>query len=553
VYLPPSEYRDFSDSLIAVSAFASNVLFWRESGYFDTASELKPLLHTWSLAVEEQYYLLFPLFLMLCWRLGRRWILTALGLVGAGSLAVAQWGAHANPTAAFFLLPTRGWELLLGAFTAYGMSGARRREFGRTVGELGGWLGVALIGYAVFAFDAATPFPGVPALVPTLGAVLVIVFATQQTAVGRFMGSAGFVGIGLVSYSAYLWHQPVFAFARKAGVAERDHAMLGGLSLLAVALAYVSWRYVETPFRVRGAVGRTQVFVLALVGSLGFAAMGYVGHAQDGFAVGASSARMPTARRSDRDFIVLGDSHGEHLVPGLASITTGTVRNLTSGGCIPFRNVDRYDARFRPGECVGKINAWLDRIIREDPSAIIVLSSMGPIYLEGTPFRGKDFARVTGLGVELVTDRTITDRYAVFGIGLRQTLRELSQLRNASVVLALDVPELGIDYGCARPRKEFRFGGVAIRDRVPPPEPRTCFVPKAEYDQRVASYRRVVAGVLSDFPDVLVFDPATVFCGLRVCKGHDPVFGFLYRDVDHLSDAGSRLFAEALVTRLSRQ
>ncbi|MGL4603794.1 MAG: acyltransferase family protein [Iodobacter sp.] len=140
LYLLPGDMKDFSQSLVAVSVSASNILFWRESGYFDTAAELKPLLHTWSLAVEEQYYFLFPLFLMLFWKLGKRWIVVTLGLLFVISLTVAQWAAYAKPTAAFFLLPTRGWELLIGAFAAFYLAHANRKESGKALSESGGWL-----------------------------------------------------------------------------------------------------------------------------------------------------------------------------------------------------------------------------------------------------------------------------------------------------------------------------------------------------------------------------------------------------------------------------
>ena len=111
LWLLPDYLKSFSQSLVAVPVFASNILFWITSGYFEPAAELKPLLHTWSLAVEEQYYVFFPLFLMLTWRLGRRWILSILAVLLVVSLAAAEWGSHAEPVPTFFLLPTRGWEL----------------------------------------------------------------------------------------------------------------------------------------------------------------------------------------------------------------------------------------------------------------------------------------------------------------------------------------------------------------------------------------------------------------------------------------------------------
>ena len=118
-WLTPNDLRDFGESLIAVSTFSSNFLFWLESGYFEATAELKPLLHTWSLAVEEQYYIIFPIFLFVFWRLGIKWILLILGLAFFASLLLAEWGAYNKPSAAFYLLPTRGWELLIGVFIAF--------------------------------------------------------------------------------------------------------------------------------------------------------------------------------------------------------------------------------------------------------------------------------------------------------------------------------------------------------------------------------------------------------------------------------------------------
>lgn len=274
VLLTPADLNSFSKSLVAVPLFFSNIFFWRDGGYFETAAELKPLLHTWSLAVEEQYYLLFPLFLMLFWRLGKRWIMVTLGLVFIASLALAQWAAYAKPDAAFYLLPTRGWELLIGAFAAFYLSKDKRKEFGKEVGEVGGWLGVALILYAVFFYSKATPFPSLYALVPTLGTVFIILFATQKTSVGKFVGNKAFVGIGLISYSAYLWHQPVLAFARHWSK-ELDNFLILLLVAFVLSFAYVSWRFIELPFRAKGKFGRKFVFLASFVGALFFICTGY--------------------------------------------------------------------------------------------------------------------------------------------------------------------------------------------------------------------------------------------------------------------------------------
>ena len=303
-WLLPRDMKDFSQSLAAVSVFASNILFWRESGYFDKAAELKPLLHTWSLAVEEQFYVLFPLFLMLFWRLGKRWILILLAVVFVASLCVAQslthsqWGSLAKTAASFFLLPTRGWELLIGAFAAFYLSKANRTEFSRCVGEVGGWVGVALILYSVFAYSKATPFPGFYALVPTVGTVVIILFATQQTTVGNFLGNKAFVGVGLISYSAYLWHHPLFAFARHRSVSEPSHLVFAVLSIVSLILAYFSWRYVEAPFRNKEIHSRVRVFAYSIIGSFFFICVGLAGHFCDDKIESYWIERFPEKHRS---------------------------------------------------------------------------------------------------------------------------------------------------------------------------------------------------------------------------------------------------------------
>jgi hypothetical protein len=175
-------------------------------------------------------------------------------------------------------LPTRGWELLIGAFAAFYLSKANRKEFGKSVSEIGGWLGVALILYAVFAYSKATPFPGLYALVPTIGTVLIILFATQQTTVGKFVGNKLFVGVGLISYSAYLWHQPLFAFARHRSLSEPSVLVFLALSLCSLVFAYLSWRFVESIFRKRDAIKRKTIFLLSILFSSFFITIGLVGH-----------------------------------------------------------------------------------------------------------------------------------------------------------------------------------------------------------------------------------------------------------------------------------
>jgi len=177
LWLIPSDLKDFSKSLIAVPLFVSNILFWRESGYFDAAAEFKPLLHTWSLAVEEQYYLVFPLLLIFLWRFKRGFVLFALIGIFVASLALSDWAVDAKPAAAFYSLFTRGWELLVGVLVALFLLIRKDFEPSRKSAEFGSLVGLILIFYSIFTFNKLTPFPGLYALFPTIGASLVILFA----------------------------------------------------------------------------------------------------------------------------------------------------------------------------------------------------------------------------------------------------------------------------------------------------------------------------------------------------------------------------------------
>ena len=282
LWLSPSDLKDFGQSLAALSTFSSNILFWQESGYFDTAAELKPLLHTWSLAVEEQYYIVFPIFLMLTWRLGIKWVLIILSVVFLLSLGIAQWGAYYKPFATFFLLPTRGWELLIGVFAAFYLKHNTHLK-SHFLNQALSLLGFGMIVYSIIAFDETTPFPSLYALVPTIGTGLLILCAAPKTYVHKLLSLKFLVGIGLVSYSAYLWHQPLLSFARYRYVDFLPTTVLLCLCVLSLLLAWFSWRFIEKPFRNSKMISRRQVFRLSLASAMLFCCMGAILHFTDGW------------------------------------------------------------------------------------------------------------------------------------------------------------------------------------------------------------------------------------------------------------------------------
>lgn len=280
MWMVPSQLEEFAQSIFAVSLFLSNWLFWSQTGYFGTAAELKPLLHTWSLAVEEQYYLLFPILMIALWRFGRRSVLFVVVIIGILSLLLSEWGWRNEPEINFFFTFSRFWELMVGSICAF-LTVGRSLKSNNVLSAIG----FAAIVFAIFVFDENTPFPSVYALVPVVGTALIILFCRQGTWVAKLLSMRAFVGIGLISYSAYLWHQPLFAFARLRSLTEPSQVLMAVLAMAALLLAWATWRWVEQPFRKRKnplLVTRRSVFVASGAVGAVFFAIGLAGSLSGG-------------------------------------------------------------------------------------------------------------------------------------------------------------------------------------------------------------------------------------------------------------------------------
>jgi peptidoglycan/LPS O-acetylase OafA/YrhL len=285
VWMTPDDMKDFSHSLIAVSTFWSNILFWKTSGYFDAAGEMKPLFHTWSLAVEEQYYILFPLFLIVAWRFFKKLIVPFLILIAIISISAAHWGTYFNnsPVASFYLLPTRGWEILLGAFIAFYLNRYKTIRVSHSVNQILSSFGLAMIAASIFLFSGDTPVPSLLTLLPTLGTVFVICFTNDRTFVFKLLANKIIVSIGLISYSLYLWHQPLFVFARHALVEPPTIQVMLFLTALTFPLAFITWKFIECPVRARDKISRTSIFAVSAGSSVILISVGLLGHFQNGF------------------------------------------------------------------------------------------------------------------------------------------------------------------------------------------------------------------------------------------------------------------------------
>jgi peptidoglycan/LPS O-acetylase OafA/YrhL len=272
----PDEFKNLGQSLVATSLFANNLLLGITSGYWDLASEFKPLLHTWSLGVEEQYYVVLPILFCLFWRFGRRGLACLLWSVFGISMLLAVWLLDYSPKWAFYLFPTRAWEIAVGGLAAvYSQQPSvsaklRDSRFSNPL-SLGGLL---LILASVYGFDKGIQSPGPWILVPTVGTALILMFCRPASIVFWLLGNRVLVFIGLMSYSLYLWHQPIFAYLR---IASRSQPNPSGFIVLIPAvllLGYLSWRYVEVPFRNRTKIRSRFVLGLSGLGAIFFITLG---------------------------------------------------------------------------------------------------------------------------------------------------------------------------------------------------------------------------------------------------------------------------------------
>lgn len=344
----PEDFRRFSQSVAATALFASNILFARGNDYFYSHEGFLPLIHMWSLAVEEQFYVGFPLLLMLLWAFKRRAIVPTIALVAIASLVLAVLVAPLWPVLAFYLLPTRIWELAAGALCAL----VAQRTGQQPVAALAG-LVLIFAGFATI--DETTAVPGLAMLLPVCGTVLVIVYAAPGSLCARLLSWRPLVALGLVSFGLYLWHQPIFAFLHYTWFGDLPVAYVAGALMASLMLAALSFRLVEQPVRQRRLLASRQSLVAVCLGaSLALVALGAAGHfslfqshsAEQAVrlgAVGPADYRSPVSipESGPLPFILYGDSHATQYHHALVE-RFGNGALLAMNGCLSAPGINNW-------------------------------------------------------------------------------------------------------------------------------------------------------------------------------------------------------------------
>jgi peptidoglycan/LPS O-acetylase OafA/YrhL len=529
ILLSPRNLEHAGLGMMAASTFWSNILFGQETHYFDAAATTKPLLHTWSLSIEEQFYLLFPLIVVGL----RRWPRARIGLIAL--IAAASLSAsigHLDIRGSFFSTPFRLWELALGGLLALMPIPWPRRW----MADLESVIGLGLIGWAVFGFDSRTSFPGLNALVPCLGAAAILHAGIGRPSLtGRVLSLAPVVWIGLISYSLYVWHWPVLIFYRFIFLSDPGPLATAGLLALILAISIASWRWIEAPFRKAGLIRGRTIFILAGCGSALILAVGtlfssthglpgrfpesyirqtprYGEHScflQLGDRRGSWSEERCTDKAGGTKTVFLwGDSYAAHYAPGLKGLERPLGFNLTQAtyaACPPLVDFHSQLA----SDCPAFNRQVLAAIAAAKPELVILSAQWGGAESD---VYGADPARLSGLVTATIQ--------ALRRAGVKQVL-----IVGQSPTFTLDVPQLAIGLSMSRQPLAFQPQFPMVLDPA----------------LRAVAVRQ----------GAVWFAPKAVLCAGPACRLTDGQGHLLYWDNGHYSPTGSAYLAQAMAPTLA--
>ena len=566
--MTPSQLRPLFSSFTSTQVFLQNIYLWQNSGYWDQSLETSPLMHTWSLAVEEQFYLIFPLLFVAKSMRNAKSVLIGVAItifVLSFFGALIRFGT--SSTGAFFLLPYRAWELMAGAIVAlYQLKGKQFFKTKPNVSRLISNFGMAMIIIAIILGDKSTRHPGLLTLLPVVGTALLIAFGREPSLTSRLLSNKLLVAIGKLSYGLYLWHFPILALWRVDKGTELSGIETTAAMVLTFACSYLMWKFAETPFRDRVRTSNKYVAIVATTGFVALVSIGVVGQntvfgkkSNSELALLEAQARIPTEldnwieidfespisggsmgvteRTSPMgDVVLLGDSHAGALKDSLSAelekLNLSGVAFIRAG-CPPVSNVimdppEKFNCT--------DFNQIIDIVLKDTFVTDVILFSRWTFYVEGTRYTNYKGYREDGYEIKFTApNKKFTsdeERISYLGDQIKLTVDRLEST-GKRVHLIHPLPELGwdpISYA-----KRFIDQGISWHQKLD--------IPFSDHLER--SRRAVEQLDRAASPTTSKLNPADIFCDQQITNWCVASLDntLYYGDNDHLNENGNKILA----------
>ena len=567
--LVDEEYMELGKHAAAGAGFISNLVLWSESGYFKTESELKPLLHLWSLGIEEQFYIFWPLIVWASWS-SRFRLLTITTLLLVASFVCNAYQVNIDSVGTFYSPLTRFWELLIGSIlAAFNFQSANQRTISSGYENLLSALGGILIIVSLFVLDKSKPFPGWWAVMPTIGAAMLI-FCSPQAIVNRLLGSRVLVWFGLISFPLYLWHWPLLGFLRILGGDRPSTSQRIIAVLLAIFLAWLTYKFIELPIRKNFTSRKVAAYLLILVSLLGL--FGLTIYKLEGMQFRSASAYSVNNKALDKPLkyfhfnngayrvsedckkiignnqseiycqmsseapkmLIVGDSHAISFAYSQVLIRNSDVGVIAGNGCLPvfgFVGIRGDEVFSNRQDVCQRLMSDAEKIVRTTPSIKYVVFVNG-----GTRYLGQSFKFT-----ELNGNKPVTTEYAFYQ-GFINTIAIFQKL-GKTVVLTIDAPSVGKKPEDCVKIRPYNIGNHELLE---------CTMNRKDFNLERVEYLKLFSKVIANTTSVLQFDPTNLFCDDIKCYG---IKGekFYYFDEEHLGAPGSELIFNGFLTWLKLQ
>ena len=593
IALLTDEFTHLGKHIAAGAGFVSNFLLLNETGYFDISAKSKPLLHLWSLGIEEQFYIFLPLLLYFSYRYKLN-ILRIIIFITITSFLLNMIGIRKDVVATFYSPLTRFWELLCGSILAWTMLD-RKIYFSSIYQNIFSISGLLLLIYGIFFLNKESNFPGALALIPVLGTLLILIAGSSAKVNAKLFSNKVIVYIGLISYPLYLWHWPVLSFSRIATIGESSTTTKIGIVLISFVLAYLTYKFIEYPIR-HGIHKRIKFIVLnllmILIGLMGYSiykvpsyielnssissaifksdayksapnnqittletdAIAEINEQQLSYTfpqtiecranhVYATATCYESVQKYDESVLLIGDSHMDAITFGFKKLFDQNILKMNvlaigKAGCNPFLNTESVTFENTSYGCNDVITPAINEAIKQIDIKWVILVGRHAARYNGTGFGQIELESSSKPWTYEYTAKQNKSRNnsEAFIFGLEETINEIVKAGKRVIVIH-QMPELGFD-----PRRCLRkFNNIKSKN---------CELDISIVNNRMRPYKTAVNDLLISNVNVFQYDPKSFVCNSTQCSPFNKDGYLFYRDDDHMSMIGSEFIAKDIFEKI---